>query len=411
MLDSLFKCGAAARRLRSGPFGPWLDSFTGWMANLGYTAWSCRSCVVLVADLGRWMAKHKKVVSTLDESAISAYVDERKTQRERRGDAALRFLKYLRAEGIAAPRPHMPDRSPIAICCGRYEEHLRRERGACDGTVEGYAAVVRAFLRCRFSDGPVDPRRLKAGDVQKYMLDHARTLSPRWIGFLGAALRSFSRFLFARGETPSDLSKGILVPRTTRLSGVPKYLPAEEVEKLLDACDLKTGTGRRNHAILLLLARLGLRAGEVARLELGDIRWRSGEIVVRGKGDYVDRMPLLEEVGKALALYLVKDRPKSSSRRLFFRRCAPLRPLVGREAISTVVRTTLEKAGLHPPVRGAHLLRHSLGTRMIRGGASMAEIGEVLRHHSPGTTEIYAKVDFEALRSLAQAWSLAGGGR
>jgi site-specific recombinase XerD len=411
MLDSLFRCGAAMRRLRSSPFGPWLDSFTDRLASLGYTPWSCRSCVVLAADLGRWMAEHEKAASALDESEISACVKQRKTQRERRGDAALRFLEHLRAEGIAAPRPHRPDRSPIAVCCGRYEEHLRRERGACDGTVEGYAAVVRAFLRHRFNDGPIDLKRLKAGDIQKYMIDHGRSLSPRRVGFLGAALRSFSRCLFARGETPSDLSPGILVPRTTRLSGVPKYLSAVEVEKLLDACDLKTGTGRRDHAILLLLARLGLRAGEVARLELGDIRWRSGEIVVRGKGNNVDRLPLLKEVGKALALYLVKDRPKSSSRRLFFRRCAPLRPLVGREAISTVVRTTLEKAGLHPPVRGAHLLRYSLGTRMIRGGASMAEIGEVLRHHSPGTTEIYAKVDFEALRTLAQAWPRAGGAR
>ena len=410
-MDSLFKCGAAVRRLRSGPFGPWLDSFTGWMADLGYTAWSRRSCVVLAADLGRWMAKHKKVVSTLDESAISAYVDERKTQRERRGDAALRFLKYLRAEGIVAPRARTLDCSPITVCCRCYEDHLRRERGACDGTVQGYAAVVRDFLRRRFGDGPVDLRRLKAEDIQKYMLDYARTASPRWVGFVGSALRSLSRFLFARGKTASDLSPGIIVPKTIRLSGVPKYMSAEDVERLLNSCDLKTPTGRRNHAILLLLARLGLRAGEVARLELGDIRWRSGEIVVRGKGNRLDRLPLLQEVGKALALYLVKDRPKSSLKRLFFRRCAPLRPLQGREAVSTVVRKAVDKAGLCPPVRGAHLLRHSLGTRMIRAGASMAEVGEVLRHHSPGTAEIYAKVDFEALRTLAPAWPLEGGGR
>jgi site-specific recombinase XerD len=357
------------------------------------------------------MAEHKRVVSSLDESAISAYVDGRKTRREHRGQAAHLFLKYLRAEGVVPPRPHKPDRSPITACSKRYEDHLRRERGACEGTVQGYAAVVRRFLRHRFGDGPVKLRRLEAEDIQMYMLDQARTASPRWVGNLASALRSFGRFLFARGETASDLSAGIIVPKATRLSGIPRCLSAAEVDKLLDSCDLKTPTGRRDRAILLLLARLGLRAGEVSRLELGDIRWRSGEIVVRGKGNTVDRLPLLEEVGKALATYLVKDRPKSSSWRVFFRSLAPLRPIKGREAISTVVRRAVQRAGLNPPVRGAHLLRHSLGTRMIREGASLAEIGEVLRHHSPGTAEIYAKVDFDALRTIAPAWPLAGGGR
>jgi integrase len=161
--------------------------------------------------------------------------------------------------------------------------------------------------------------------------------------------------------------------------------------------------------MLLLMVRLGLRAGEVASLDLDDVRWRSGELVVRGKGNVVDRLPLLPEVGKALALYAAEARPRIPSRRLFLRLCAPIRGLAGRGGVSTVVRDGLERAGLRPAVRGAHLLRHSLGTRMIRAGASMAEIGEVLRHHSPGTTEVYAKVDFEALRAIAQPWLGAGG--
>jgi site-specific recombinase XerD len=357
------------------------------------------------------MAEHNRVVSALDESAISAYVDGRKSRREHRGQAAHNFLKYLRAEGVVPSRPHKPDRSPITVCAKRYEDHLRRERGTCEGTVQGYVAVVRRFLRHRFGRGPVKLRRLEAEDIQTYMLDQARTASPRSVGNLASALRSFSRFLFARGETASDLSGGIIVPKATRISGIPSCLSAGEVDKLLDACDLKTPVGRRDRAILLLLARLALRAREVSRLELGDIRWRSGEIVVRGKGNTVDRLPLLEEVGKALATYLVKDRPKSSSRRVFFRSLAPLRPFQGGAAIGSVVRRAVQRTGLNPPVRGAHLLRHSLATRMIREGASLAEIGEVLRHHSPGTAEIYAKVDFDALRTIAPAWPLAGGGR
>jgi integrase len=153
-----------------------------------------------------------------------------------------------------------------------------------------------------------------------------------------------------------------------------------------------------------------LRAGEVAALELDDIRWRSGEIVVRGKGQVVDRLPLLSEVGEALSSYLANDRLASTpTRRVFLRLCAPVRAIGGRGAISTVVRTSLHRAGLRPQVRGAHLLRHTLASRMIRSGASMSEIAEVLRHHSPGSSAVYAKVDFEALRALAQPWPSVGG--
>lgn len=411
MLDSLFTHLAAAPRLRSSAFGRWLDSFTDRLGGLGYTPWSCRSIVVLAADLGRWMAKRRLPAGALDESVVEAYVKNRKTQPDRRRAAALHFLDHLRAEETVPPRPCVADLSPVTLHCARYEEHLRKERGACHGTVEGYVAVVRGFLTRCFGTSPIELTTLEAGDIGDYLLDHARTRSPKRVEYVATALRSFFRFLFARGETPSDLSTGILTARTTRFAGVPRYLPAADVEKLLEACDLDTPGGRRDHAILLLLARLGLRAGEVAALELDDIRWRSGEIVVRGKGNVVDRLPLLHEVGKALALYMVKDRPKISSRQLFLRLCAPIRGLAGREAISSVVCRALELAGLHPPIRGAHILRHSLGTRMIRAGASMAEIGEVLRHHSPGTTEIYAKVDFESLRALAQVWPGQGGAR
>jgi integrase len=180
---------------------------------------------------------------------------------------------------------------------------------------------------------------------------------------------------------------------------------------VLGTCDTSRTEGRRNRAILLLLARLGLRAGEVAALDLDDIRWKSGEIVIRGKGDVLDRLPLLSDVGEALSTYLANDRPaRIPSRKVFFRLCAPVREIDGRGAIGSVVRKAIAKAGLRPQVRGAHLLRHTLATRMIRAGASITEIAEVMRHRSPRTTSIYAKVDFEALRALAQPWPADGGG-
>ncbi len=410
-MDSLFKHPVAARRLRASPFGPWLDSFTVRLVGLGYTPWSCRSNVVLAADFGRWTAARKIPTSALNEAVVDAYVKQRKTQRERRRSAASHFLDHLRAKEVVPARAYVADTSPVTLYCRDYEEHLHKERGVCDGTVEGYMAVVRGFLSRCFGTGSVELAALEAGCVRDYLLDQARTRSPKRVAYLGGALRSFFRFAFARGETSTDLSMAVLTGRTIRLADVPCYLPSADVEKLLNTCDLDTPGGVRNHAILLLLARLGLRAGEVAALELEDIRWRSGEFVVRGKGNVVDHLPLLPEVGKALARYLVEDRPKTSSRRVFLRLCAPIRGLGGRGAISSVVRKSLERAGLHPPSRGAHILRHSLGTQLIRAGASMSEIGEVLRHHAPGTTELYAKVDFQSLRVLAQAWPGTGGTR
>jgi len=289
---------------------------------------------------------------------------------------------------------------------------MRSVRGAVSGTVEGYVAVVREFLVHCFGVGEVDVAAITTPNISGYLVGRAHELSPKRVAYLASALRSFFRFLFVQGETATDLSTATPTAQTRSRASVPRYLSPAEVERLLDTSDPSTAVGRRNRTILLLLVRLGLRAGEVAALELDDIRWRSGEIVVRGKGNFVDRVPLLSEVGKALALYLSNDRAADApTRRVFLRLCAPVRELNGRGAVSTVVRRGLARAGLQPAARGAHLLRHTLGTRRLRAGASMAEIGEVLRHHSPDSTAIYAKVDFEALRALAQPWHSVGGGR
>ena len=408
MLESLFKCPAALQRLRSGALGPWVDSFVAHLAELGYTPWSRRSQVVLVVDLGRWMAQRQIVPEALDEAVVAACVAERRTQRDRRRCACLHFLDHLRAQGVIPPRRSQTDTSPLALHCSRFAEHLRKERGVCPGTVEVYVGVTRDFLRSVFDTEPIEIAALQGTDISQYLLHQAKTCAPRTVGNVAAALRSFLRYLFAHGQTCIDLSTAVLSPLAARISNVPRHLSAEDVEKLLTSCDVTTPTGRRDRAILLLLARLGLRAGEVARLELSDIHWRAAEIVVRGKGSFVDRLPLLSDVGDALALYL-RDRPITTTRCVFMRRCPPVRALAGREAISSVVRSAVDRAGLEPPSRGAHLLRHSLGTRLIQAGASMSEIAQVLRHHASGSTEIYAKVDVEALRALAQPWPGVGG--
>jgi integrase/recombinase XerD len=225
------------------------------------------------------------------------------------------------------------------------------------------------------------------------------------------ALRALFRFLFQAGELGVDLSLAVPTVPDWRLATLPRSLTPEHVERLLAACDRRTATGRRDHAILRLLARLGLRAGEVVALELDDLHWRTGEITIRGKkGLRHERFPLAADVGAALATYL-RDRPPSATRRVFLCMRAPRRSFRGPGAVTTIVRRALARADLHPPVRGAHLLRHSLATQMLRHGASFAEIGAVLRHRAAGTTEIYAKVDLERLRGVVQPWPDAGGGQ
>jgi integrase/recombinase XerD len=227
---------------------------------------------------------------------------------------------------------------------------------------------------------------------------------------LGSALRSFLRFLYARERTPTDLSFAVPTVRRWRQATVPAFLSPEQVERVLSTTDRSIPCGRRDYAILLLLARLGLRASEVVGMELEDIRWRSAEMIIRGKGGRRDCMPLLSDIGEALTSYLHKDRGHSLSRRVFLRMWAPRLGLAGPAAVGHIVRSALVRAAICRSGRGAaHLFRHSLATQMIRHGASLPEIAEVLRHRSQDSTEIYAKVAFEALRGVARRWPATGG--
>ena len=222
------------------------------------------------------------------------------------------------------------------------------------------------------------------------------------------ALRSFFRFLRWRGDIAIDLASSVPKVADWRLSALPKFLPADEVERLISCCPRGTVTGQRDYTLLLLLARLGLRAGEVVALTLDDIDWQAGELTVRGKGGREDRLPIPRDVGQAMATYLRQRRPRGcSTRRFFIRRRAPRRGFASSVAVCTIVRRALERAGIASPRKGAHLLRHSLATEMLRKGGSFAEIGEILRHRSVDTTAIYAKVDVTALQALAQPWPSA----
>ena len=218
------------------------------------------------------------------------------------------------------------------------------------------------------------------------------------------ALRSFLRYLRHQGRIATDLAAAVPGVAAWRLSGLPKFLPIDQIQRILKSCNRQSTVGRRDYAILMLLARLGLRAGEIVALTLDDIRWDTGEITVLGKGGRQSRLPLPHEVGRALADYLQRGRPLCSSRRFFIRDHAPRQGFANSGAVSTLVHRALERAGVSSPSKGAHLFRHSLATHMLRQGASLADIGDLLRHRGINTTAIYAKVDLNALRLLAQPW-------
>jgi len=414
MLEKLFKQCAFIECLQRNPLAAHLDSFAASLAEDFYAVSTVRSKVLWIVQLGWWLQEKQITVAQVDERIIDTFLKELRQQgrlRRGQGPTTLQFLVHLRNQGIIPYPDPICDTSPLAELERQYERYLRTERGLSTATVMNYRPVAHGFLVHHFGDGPLRLEELTGSDISTYVLTHARSQGAKRAQLLVTALRSFFRFLLREAKIQVDLAACVPSVADWRLSSVPKFLTEEETQRLLDACDRTTATGRRDYAVLVLLARLGLRAGEVVALEIDDIDWRAGEVTIRGKGLVHERLPLLTEPGEALAAYLCRDRPGTRSRRVFVRMKAPHSGFAGPSTVSTIVRRALERAGLHPPSKGAHILRHTLATGMLRGGASMSEIGQVLRHRSPNTTEIYAKVDLSGLRSLAQPWPDIGGGQ
>ena len=285
-----------------------------------------------------------------------------------------------------------------------YKEFLLKKRGLALSSTDRYLEVARRFLSFRSSTRQKPWHRLDAKGVTDFVLHDSSGRGRRSAQLMTAVRRSFLRFLFQEGKINTNLAGAVPTVAGGPRSELPTFLEANQVRKLLRGCDRRGKMGKRDYAILLILTRLGLRAGEVAALVLEDIDWCGGYICVRGKGSRVDRLPLVEAVGQALADYLRKGRPLCSSRRVFIKSVGLPEGFSGSGSVSGVVRRTLRRAGLHAPHQGAHLLRHSLATNMLQGGATLAEISQVLRHQHIHTTELYAKIDFRSLSALTQPW-------
>lgn len=351
----------------------------------------------------------------LNDSHVAAFVARSPRKRKARMKfelAVMRlFFDYLRlAAGLSRPAPALASAAHSLL--RRYEDYLRRDRGLAENSLHVYVPFIRGFLSAQTTQSGIATDAFDTLTIRNFLLSQTRNRSDEYARLLATALRSFFRFLFLSGETAQDLSSSVPMVRRYRQAVPPAFLSSAQVERVLTATDRSTPSGLRDHAILLLLARLGLRAGEIVSLELDDIHWRAGEIVVHGKGRMRDPLPLLSEVGEALAAYVREARGVSSSRRIFLRMWAPRIGLAGPAAVGHIVRRALARAGIRRSGRGAaHLFRHGLATQMIRRGASIAEIAEVLRHRSQTTTPIYTQVSFEALRTVAPPWPAAGGAR
>jgi integrase/recombinase XerD len=393
-----------------GPLEPYAAGFDAELARLGFTPDSAYGQLRLAAQLSSWLAASGVVLAMLNAERVEGFLAARRAagcSRGRTGRALGPLLGYLRGLGVVPPSLAPVPVTPAETLLARYRAYLISERGLTERTCRIYAELAGPFLASRSGAGTggLDLESLAAGDVIAFVVQVSRTRPAKTTQRTATALRSLLRFLHVEGLVPVALAAAIPPVASWKLAGLPRGLEPAQVQALLAACDLRTAAGLRDFAVLTVLARLGLRAGEVAGLLLEDIGWRRGEIVIRGKGSRHDQIPLPPDAGQAIAGYLRSARPATAAgRHVFIRTRAPHCGLTP-TGVTQIVAAAGRRAGVGP-VR-AHRLRNTAATGMLRAGAPLSEIGQLLRHASPMTTALYAKVDTEALRALARPWPAA----
>jgi site-specific recombinase XerD len=346
-------------------------------------------------------------LTDLDERVLDRYLAWRaRRQTIQPGDrAALKRLLSVLRETNQIPLALTPPRLPEDEIFQKFADTLQQERGLAPKSIVRHLPIIRRFLREVCPGGASDLGRIRQEDVIRYVERHARDASAASGKAMCWALRAFLRYLYCKGLNPLALAGCVPSMRRWRQASLPTYLSAAQVQKVLDGCDQTTALGRRDYAIILMLARLGLRANEVATLTLDDIDWRTGTMRIYAKGRQYTRMPMTVEIGAALVAILRHDRLGSSSRHVFLRILAPHRGFASGCAVTMIAKAALERAGIRGFAhQGAHLFRHSLATELLGAGATLSQIGQLLRHEHHDTTRIYAKVDIEALRAMSVSW-------
>ncbi len=393
-------------RRKPGRLGPYVDGYRARLLALGYTPSTVRGLLKTLGQLGRWMASQGLGVDQLNASRIEAFLATRRADRHRRVPTVRSFISLLddlREEGVIGLEDPRPSATEPALdrLLARYREWMTVDRSLADGTVLRYEKLAKRFLGERVSpDGGLDVENLTGADVAAFLLRECGRLAVTSAKGRVAELRSLLRFLYLRGLTELSLATAVPPVAGWHDAGLPVSMVPADIGRLLASCDRSTLAGVRDVAIITLIARLALRSTEVANLALDDLDWRAGEIVVRGKARREDRMPLPCDAGEALVDYLSR-RERDGIRRMFLTIRPPRRPI--RPAlVGDVVQRACRRVGL--PAVGAHSLRHALATEMLRQGASLIDISQVLRHRDLATTAVYAKVDLGRLRRVAQPW-------
>jgi site-specific recombinase XerD len=398
-----------SRNSSRDPLGDYPERFLQYLESQQYARATSREYQRCLRALVDYMREERIKMASLDEADARRLARGRGARRKRYATFIIRrFIRYLIDAGAVRPPEAHRDDSPLARLRREYEEYLRVQRGLSDRSIYHCWRFAARFIAFRFKGKVFDWVKITAPDLARFM----QSLTSRRDKTPPTHLRNFFQFLFKSGRIKTNLALSIPRVAPKYASNLPKHLTAEQVEQLITAAKEDTPVGRRDYAMVLLQARLGLRAREVIAIELGDIDWRTGELLVRGKGGLHDRLPLPHDVGEAIADYIRRDR-KTASRALFVTNRAPRVAFADAQILNEVLEKAFRKAGVKPPRRyvGSHILRHSLATNMVRSGASLAEIGDMLRHRARSTTMIYAKLDIEGLRSIAREWPMAGGAK
>jgi integrase/recombinase XerD len=397
-----------ATKLLVCPLGPHLISYERHLQEKGFANHTVRTKIGKISRFSRWLGGEGIPANELTCEIFQRYLNTqlRNGRKLTEEDAvALRqFAKFVTGERIASIE-FMPveQLTRIEQIEQDYADYLHDERGLAAKSISEYRLHVKRFLMQCFASGEPDFNTLEVNHVVDFVMAQATTLGRKAAKLMTTALRSYLRYARYQGHVKVNLAAAVPSVANWSVVGIPKSLQRAQVERVLLCCNRRTQIGKRDYAILLLLARLGLRAGEVSSLCLDDIDWQSGTVSVHGKGHQLSLLPLPADVGKAIATYLSNGRPRTKTRSVFVRTTAPIGS-VSVQSVCGTVRRALIRAGIDSPRKGAHLFRHSLATEMLRKGASLPEIAEVLRHQSVQCTTVYAKVDFESLRTLALRW-------
>lgn len=392
----------------SGPLALSVHPFRLELMRRGFTPRSAQDHAYVLADLSRWLERKRLTPGQLTAGRVGEFVQARRDAGRRRwlSDRSLRLmLGFLRDAGVVPLQEHGVVEGPVEGVLEEYRSYLQRERRLGEGTVRGRVDVARRFLTAQLVGGQLRLDRLGPEPMAGFVQGASKRYATGSMKVVTSSLRDFLRFLFVTGVVDRDLAAAVPSVAGWRLSRLPDGADADAVPLMLESCDRTTALGRRDFAIVLLMARLGLRAVEVARLCLEDLDWRGGELVVRGKGGRVDRMPLPADVGAALADWLRHGRRPSGFREVFLRTIGPDAPMA-RQSVVMVPRCASRRAGI--PVVAAHQLRHRAAFQVLAGGGTLAEVAQLLRHHGEDTTAIYAKVDMAALAPVVRPWPTAG---